>query len=219
MSLIKSFAIGNGDMFYIRHGSDNFTIIDCSIPDDRTGTLLAELHTESKSKGITRFISTHPVQGHIGGLVELDDHLRLANFYTVENAATKSQPTADFDRYVELRDSSKAFYIYKGCSRRWMNDNDDDRGSSGLDVLWPDTTNVDFLDALDVAAAGGSPNNISPIIRYSLNGGQKSCGSATSKRRSLSRSNRTFRFQRWTSSSRRTTAACRERCLTPGSRS
>jgi len=28
MSTIKSFAVGNGDMFYIDHGSDNFTMID-----------------------------------------------------------------------------------------------------------------------------------------------------------------------------------------------
>lgn len=35
MSIIKSYAIGNGDMYYIRHNSDNFTIIDCSMPDDR----------------------------------------------------------------------------------------------------------------------------------------------------------------------------------------
>lgn len=171
MSIIKSYSIGNGDMFYIRHGSDNFTIIDCSLPDDRRGSILAELLTESKAKGITRFISTHPDQDHIGGLVELDDHLGLLNFYTVKNSATKSAPTADFDRYVELRDSSKAFYIFKGCSRRWMNGSDAERKTSGINILWPDTANADYLDALDTAAAGGSPNNISPIIKYSLEGG------------------------------------------------
>lgn len=29
MTIIKSFSVGNGDMFAIRHHSDNFTIIDC----------------------------------------------------------------------------------------------------------------------------------------------------------------------------------------------
>ena len=28
MSKIKSFSVGNGDMFYIRHNTDNFTTID-----------------------------------------------------------------------------------------------------------------------------------------------------------------------------------------------
>lgn len=28
MSIIKSFSVGNGDMFYIEHGSDNFTIMN-----------------------------------------------------------------------------------------------------------------------------------------------------------------------------------------------
>jgi len=173
MSLIKSYAIGNGDMFYIAHNSDNFTIIDCSIPDDRRGSVLAELLVEAQNKGITRFISTHPDQDHIGGLVELDDHLGLLNFYTVENTATKDDPTADFERYVELRDSDKAFYIRKGCTRKWMNESGDGRRSSGIEILWPDTTNEDYEAALLMAAVGGSPNNISPIIKYSLQNGVK----------------------------------------------
>lgn len=28
MSIIKSFSVGDGDMFYIDHNSDNFSIID-----------------------------------------------------------------------------------------------------------------------------------------------------------------------------------------------
>ena len=35
MSIIKSFSVGNGDLFYINHGSDNFTVIDCNLQDDR----------------------------------------------------------------------------------------------------------------------------------------------------------------------------------------
>ena len=34
MSIVKSFSVGNGDMFYIKHNSDNFSVIDCSINDD-----------------------------------------------------------------------------------------------------------------------------------------------------------------------------------------
>ncbi len=78
MPTVKSYGIGNGDMYYIRHGSDNFTIIDCSIPEERLGSILAELTTESSDKVIKRFISTHPDQDHISGLVELDDHLAIA---------------------------------------------------------------------------------------------------------------------------------------------
>lgn len=171
MSLIKSYGIGDGDMFYIRHNSDNFTIIDCSIPDDRLGSILAELYSEAKTKGNQRFISTHPDQDHVGGLVELDDHLEIKNFYTVKNQAIKAEPTADFLRYVELRDSEKAFYLYKGCSRKWMNESDEKRGSSGISILWPDTANPDYRAALSAAKNGESPNNISPIIKYALEGG------------------------------------------------
>ncbi|WP_063049973.1 MBL fold metallo-hydrolase [Nocardia arthritidis] len=172
MAIVKSFAIGNGDMYYIRHGSDNFTIIDCSLPDDRLGSILTEIATQSKDKGITRFISTHPDQDHIGGLVELDDHIGIKNFYCVKNEATKEDETVDFKRYCTLRDDpKKAYYIYKGCKRRWMNDGDDERGSAGLSVLWPVTSDPDFKSALADAAAGMSPNNISCILQYSVENG------------------------------------------------
>ncbi|MZF84257.1 MBL fold metallo-hydrolase [Streptomyces sp. SID5643] len=169
MSHVKSFAIGNGDMYYIRHGSDNFTIIDCSLPPERIGSILAEISTQSEDKGITRFVSTHPDQDHIGGLVELDDHVGLHNFYCVKNAATKKDPTADFKRYCSLRDdTTKAFYLYKDCTRRWMNQSSENRGSAGLNVLWPITSDPDFKSALADAAAGMTPNNISCILQYTV---------------------------------------------------
>ena len=172
MSTVKSFAIGNGDMYYIRHSSDNFTIIDCNLPDDRRGSILAEIATQSRDKQIKRFISTHPDQDHISGLVELDDELGILNFYCVKNQATKKAPTADFKRYCRLRDDpKKAFYLYSGCSRRWMNKSSDERGNAGIDILWPIVDDDDYQSALNDAAQGLTPNNISCIIKYSLNGG------------------------------------------------
>jgi hypothetical protein len=171
MPQVKSFSVGNGDMFYIAHGSDNFTIIDCNLPEDRKGGILAELSVEKKKKGNSRFISTHPDQDHISGLVDLDDILGISNFYCVANSATKSAPTVDFQRYVELRESSKAFYIYKNRSRRWMNKSDATRKTSGLSVLWPDIDDPDFQSALSDAAVGMTPNNISPVIKYSVENG------------------------------------------------
>ena len=107
MSVIKSFSVGNGDMFYIRHGSANFTVIDCCLPDDRRDEILDEI--EEKQKGtvdglgrIKRFISTHPDQDHISGLERFDDRFGYVNFYAVKNKATKSDETTDFKRYKEL---------------------------------------------------------------------------------------------------------------------
>ena len=101
----------------------------------------------------------------------------LLNFYCVNNAATKEDETSDFVRYKELRDhGTKVFYLYKGCSRKWMNEDSDehdseDRRSSGINILWPVTSNSEFKNALEQASNEGSPNNISPIIKYSLNDG------------------------------------------------
>ncbi len=173
MSIVKSFSVGNGDMFYIKHGSDNFTTIDCCMSDDNKEKIMNEIKEESRSKGITRFISTHPDQDHISGLKYYNEQLPISNFYCVDNEATKEDETEDFKEYCRLRDGDKHFYIYKGCTRKWMNESDEERRSSGISILWPDTSNQDYKDALQKAKDGDSPNNISPIIKYSLNGGVK----------------------------------------------
>lgn len=173
MSKIKSFSVGNGDTFYIKHGSDNFTIIDCCLKDENKETIVDELKTESKNKGISRFISTHPDEDHIQKLDYLDDQLPINNFYCVSNEVTKTEETNGLKRYFELRDGPKAFNIYQNCSRKWMNQGDTERGSAGLNILWPNTSNQYYKDALKVAEDGGSPNNISPIVTYSIQDGAK----------------------------------------------
>ena len=158
-------------MFSIRHNSDNCTIIDCSISPDDKDCLLKEIDKQRKGKGITRFISTHPDQDHLTGLTTLDDHINILNFYVVKNGATKEHEKLDFKRYKKLRDGDKAFYIYKGCKRRWMNQEDEERRASGINIRWPNTSNKHFKKALGDVAEGKSPNNISPVITYSLKNG------------------------------------------------
>jgi len=58
-------AAHNGDMFYIRHNSDNVSIIDCCLPDDNRNRIVAELMAQRRSADMTRFISTHPDDDHI----------------------------------------------------------------------------------------------------------------------------------------------------------
>ncbi|MBX3673898.1 MAG: hypothetical protein KF776_13030 [Burkholderiales bacterium] len=172
MSIIKSFAVSNGDMFYINHNSDNFTMIDCCLNYDNIDTILSEMKALRAKKTIARFISTHPDDDHLRGLEHLEAHVGIENFYCVKNAATKDDVTDSFAKYCELRDDpKKAFYLFKGCSRKWMNQGGDTRGSAGINILWPDIGNAHFIEALADAEAGFSPNNISPVIKYSLDGG------------------------------------------------
>ena len=173
MSIVHSYAVGNGDMFSIRHDTDNCTIIDCSISEDNEDWLLKEIDEQREGKGITRFISTHPDQDHLMGLVTLDDHINILNFYVVKNRATKEDKTDDFRRYKKLRDGDHAFYISKDCKRRWMNRKNEKRGSSGINVHWPVPSNKHFKKALQDAEEGKSPNNISPVVTYSLKDGVK----------------------------------------------
>lgn len=172
MSVIKSFSVGNGDMFYIRHNTDNFTIIDCCLNDYTEDGIIREIVDESKGKNIRRFISTHPDDDHIRGLEVLDDEISIANFYCVKNTVIKEDETDSFTRYCELRDDTKkAFYITKGCTRKWMNQDGDGRFNSGISILWPDRNNEEFKKALACAEDGESPNNISAIIKYEIRGG------------------------------------------------
>jgi len=171
MSIIKSFNVGTGDMFYIKHNSSNFSIIDCCLSEDNKEIILDEIVSEKSGKEITRFISTHPDEDHFHGLKDLDEKIDILNFYCVKNQVTKTDETDDFKRYCELRDSEKAFYIYKNCSRKWMNENSEERGSSGINIKWPSLENEDFKSELEKVKNGESPNNISPIVTYSLEDG------------------------------------------------
>lgn len=172
MSIVKSLAVGNGDMYYIQHNSSNFTMIDCNLTEDTAEDRIEELKAASQGKEISRFISTHPDQDHFGGIELLDAQIPILNFYVVKNQAIKDEETVSFKHYCSLRDNTqKAFYIHKGCSRKWMNQASEERGSSGISILWPDTENADFQEALAECSAGECYNNISPVIRYSVEGG------------------------------------------------
>ena len=54
-----------------------------------------------------------------------------------------------------------------------MNDNSEEQGGSGIDILWPITDNEDYKNELESVKEGGDPNNIAPIIKYRLDAGAK----------------------------------------------
>ncbi len=177
MSIVKSFAVGEGDMYYIKHDTDNFTTIDCCLNyDDESRAakthVLDEILLASHLKNVHRFISTHPDEDHISGLKDYVDKFGMLNFYCVKNDTTKKgEESEDFKTYKQLRDNPKIlFELSKGCRRKWMNDSDTERGDSGLNCLWPITSNEKYKAGLEEAKNGGSPNNISPAIKYQHNG-------------------------------------------------
>lgn len=52
MSKVKSFSVNNGDLFYINHFSDNFTIIDCNLEDslENRSEIIKEITNLKKKK-------------------------------------------------------------------------------------------------------------------------------------------------------------------------
>lgn len=158
-------------MFYIKHNSDNFTIIDCHLSDENKENIVEDIRHAHLGKGVTRFISTHPDEDHFKGIQYLDNNIDILNFYCVKNAAIKLDDSKEFDYYCQLRDSDKVFNISRGCARKWMNQGDEERGSSGISMEWPIMDNPHFIEALRMAERGESPNNISAVIKYGVNDG------------------------------------------------
>ena len=180
MSIVKSFSFPEGeirgDMFYIKHGSNNFTVIDCFLSEgdganDRMNEIIQEIKHESANR-ICRFISTHPDNDHIKGIEKLDEEWEILNFYAVNNSRPADKDDASLTRYQWLL-ANKNYEIKRGIKRKWLNDKDSERGSSGLHFLWPDLDNAAFKKALKSVSVGNDINDICPILVYSIDGGAK----------------------------------------------
>lgn len=178
MSIVKSYSFPEGDirgdMFYIKHGSRNFTVIDCYLKDGdgnnaRKDEIIKEIKNESAGR-VCRFISTHPDNDHIAGIEYLDDSWEITNFYAVDN----NRPTDDNDdsltRYHWLL-ANKNFAIKRGIRRAWLNETNDENGCSGINFMWPDLENEKFKQALKLVSEGKEVNNICPIFTYSIENG------------------------------------------------
>lgn len=178
MAIVKSFSFpeGNirGDMFYIKHGSNNFTVIDCYLLDgeganSRKNEIINEIKRESKGR-ICRFISTHPDNDHIKGIEYLDEEWGIRNFYAVNNNRPKDYSDVSLIHYHKLL-ANKNFAIKRGISRKWLNDFNHENGGSGINFLWPDLNNKKFKEAMKLVSEGKKVNNICPIFTYSIKDG------------------------------------------------
>lgn len=179
IGIVKSFSfpdgIIRGDTFYIKHLSNNFTVIDCYLKDGtdrncRKKKIIDEILQESKGR-VTRFISTHPDDDHIIGIDALDRSWTIENFYAVKNDIPNDGEKAYLVWYSNRLTSGKYFEIKKGLCKKWLNCGDKDQGSSGLFFLWPDVGNEAFVNAVKAIKKGESPNNISCVVKYSIAGG------------------------------------------------
>ena len=156
-------------MFYIKHGTDNFTIIDCCI-NENSENILEEIKKIHDEKTITRFILTHPHKDHYTGLTELHETLNILNFYYVKNniELTESDDSTTFE---ELKKRDNVCYLKKDLKRRYMNEDGNNIKHSGIYILWPDIESEIFKEELEKCESEtktGNINNISPIIKYSL---------------------------------------------------
>lgn len=181
--IVKSFTFPDGDIrgdtFYIKHLSDNFTLIDCYLKDGedrscRRDEIISEIKQESAGR-VCRFISTHPDNDHILGIEMLERQWPIKNFYSVSNNIPDDEDDASMSRYNSLKHNQDC-PIEKGIERAWMNKGKDEVGSSGISFLWPELSNQKYTEALDRVAHPGKdespkPNNISCVIKYSIKNG------------------------------------------------
>ncbi len=178
MSIVKSFSFPDGeirgDMFYILHGSNNFTVIDCYLKtgvgaNARRDEIINEI--VSLSNGRTcRFISTHPDNDHIAGIEFLDHRWPILNFYAVENNCPSDRYNRSLSHYQWLLET-KNCAIKRGLTRAWLNNSNNQNNSSGIFFEWPDLNNKKYQNALTLASRGIKINNICPIFTYSIENG------------------------------------------------
>ncbi|MBO6252125.1 MAG: hypothetical protein J6O49_00535 [Bacteroidaceae bacterium] len=182
MSIVKSFSFPKGeirgDTYYIKHGSDSFTVIDCYLltnseysENNRQKEIIDEIVKESNGR-IRRFISTHPDHDHIAGIEELFRRWSTENFYAVKNDIPANKDDASLTKYIELKKEHN-YAIEEGITRKWLNDGDDEHGSSGINFKWPILSNQAFKDALEKVKKGEEVNNICPIFTYTIKEGAR----------------------------------------------
>lgn len=179
MSIVKSYSFPDGeirgDMFYIKHNTSCFTLIDCFLKEcnnrnNRKEEIIQEVCAESKDR-ICRFVSTHPDSDHIAGIEDLDKVWPIVNFYAVRNSIPSDSTNPCRKKYLELLKSDKCFDISRGILRKWLNIGDSKVGSSGIQFHWPDLNNAMFKETLSKVKEEKDTNNICPIFTYQIKGG------------------------------------------------
>lgn len=158
MAIVKSFAVGEGDMFYIKHDNKTLTIIDCCLSksDEKKEYILEELKN-LKDIDFNRFILTHPHDDHTRGFEDLTKEIKINNIYRTIDQFIKQKKNLN-----EKTSSPKILDLFNNITNSWFNKPKGSRGSSNLECLWPDKNNPEFLDA----KKNGDWNNVSPVIRF-----------------------------------------------------
>lgn len=181
MSVVYSYSFMNGDirgdMFFIKHDNDSFTVIDCNLADGREDEILNAIVEESKGKTIKRFISTHPDKDHIFGLEKLIAKMNMpaSNFYAVKNEVPADKNNMSLTKYIELLNHSDSAFIKAGLKRDFLNQDKANKGigSANIDYYWPDPDDTEFKKAVEAVKNGGKANDICPIITYHTNNGAR----------------------------------------------
>lgn len=179
MSIVKSYSFKEGevrgDMFYIKHNSSNFTVIDCNLRGDesRIDEIISEIIEKSSDSDICRFILTHPDSDHYRGIEKLFDQWDPVNTYAVYNDALKDEKDPSAIKCREMIQSEATVRIEAGLKRAYLNLDGDKIQQSGIEFLWPVTSNSKFIEKLEKVAEGNSPNDISPVILYRVRNNAK----------------------------------------------
>ena len=176
MGIIKSFTVGKGDIFYIKHNRSNYTTIDCFLSNENIDGVMNEISNKARSQSITRPISTHPNDGYVYGLEYPEKKVVIANFYCSVDETTQKGQKDSLHKYCDLKDSSKEFYLYGACFCKWIREEvEKEEGNftsrEGVTVLWQDTDNEHFENTYEEPINGESQDRISPIIRCGFENG------------------------------------------------
>lgn len=163
MNIVKSYSVGDGDMYYISHGRIHFTVIDCNLVDadkKKKEAILNELKAASEGRSMRRFILTHPHDDHSHGIKDLFKAVSIKNFYGVDKTVLK-----EFDDIKEIISGCNFSEIHGHMCRRWLNKDSENKESAQIYFEWPDPENEEFIINLRLGH-DEVLNDICPVITY-----------------------------------------------------
>lgn len=165
-AFVKSWAVGNGDMFSISDSATNagLTIIDCCLKSDREQEILTYIFSKDEK---VRFISTHPDRDHIMGLAKLEKKIRA--FWSCPRKIEEPNPSEDMRAYMDLYNPRLTITAGSEISYNGV--------GIGVSFLWPAENSKEYdqiwASIINSGAKERDYNDISPVCLYKHEGGAK----------------------------------------------
>lgn len=168
MSIVRSFSVGNGDMFAIQHDDGDLTVIDVCLTRQNVQEIKSALKSLCRPGGTTRLIITHPDEDHIRGLSDFIRWFPKLEIYSPPAEPLKAVESSSFRLFKALRQMGLLRPLAKGWTKSQANAL---LAGSTLRCFWPDLSSNAYRQFAFAARRGLGSNNCSPGLILTMKNG------------------------------------------------